>query len=454
MNPTSKKMKVCIVGGGAAGCFAAICIKEAAPAAEVAVFEAGKKILAKVAITGGGRCNLTNSFADVRSIESVYPRGHRLMRHLLKEFSNEDVRNWFENRGVRLVTQPDNCVFPQSQDAMEIVHLLENQMRRLGVKIYVGHKVSRIEPISDGNLGFKLSFVQREQALEMKAETADIVLVTTGGSPKAGGLSMLEPFALDIEPPVPSLFSFNIGVGKEQGSRAEKQQGLETKQGVTESAGYSRDAELSSLMGTVVDDAVAGIAGTKFRASGPLLITDWGMSGPAILKLSSYAARFLAENNYNASLIVNWLGPETNGDDAVSMLKGFASQNPQKQLSNIFPEAFNSRLWTFFLHRAGLPDTRRWAELGGKGMSRLAAVLTSDVYPIVGRNKFKGEFVTCGGVSLSNVNSKTLECRSWPGLYFAGEVLDVDAITGGFNLQAAWTMGYVAARSIASSSDE
>lgn len=377
MNPISKKMKVCIVGGGAAGCFAAICIKESAPDIEVAVFEAGKKMLAKVAVTGGGRCNLTNSFAEVRSIESVYPRGHRLMRHLLKEFSNEDVCGWFEERGIRLVTQTDNCVFPKSQDAMEIVHLLENQMKRLGVKIFVGHKVSRIEPISE-NKGFRISFAQREQGQELSPEMADVVLVTTGGSPKQGGLSMLEPFALDIENPVPSLFSFNIGAEKEQG------------------AGNLRNAELSSLMGTVVDNAVAGIAGTKFRATGPLLITDWGMSGPAILKLSSYAARFLAENDYKANLIVNWMGAEMNGDDAVSMLKDFASRHPQKQLSSVFPEAFNSRLWSFFLHRAGLSDSRRWAELGCKGMSRLAAVLTSDVYPIVGRNKFKGEFVTCG----------------------------------------------------------
>ena len=443
MNPTSRKMKICIVGGGAAGCFAAINIKELAPDADVSVFEAGKKILAKVAITGGGRCNLTNSFADVRSIESVYPRGHRLMRHLLKEFSNVDVFEWFEKRGVRLVTQPDNCVFPKSQDAMEIVHLLENQMRRLGVKTFVEHKVSRIESIpQDGGAEFKISFAQREQSRELLPETADVVLVTTGGSPKSGGLSMLEPLALDMENPVPSLFSFNIG--------AEKEQVLGGKQDVIQGTDNSRNAELSSLMGTVVTNVVAGIAGTKFRASGPLLITDWGMSGPAILKLSSYSARFLAEKEYKANLSVNWLGDEMNTDDAVSMLKDFASNNPQKQLSSVFPEAFNSRLWSFLLHRAGLSDTRRWAELGGKGMSRLAAVLTSDIYPVTGRNKFKGEFVTCGGVALSNVNSKTLECRKWPGLYFAGEVLDVDAITGGFNLQAAWTMGYVAARAIAS----
>ena len=173
------------------------------------------------------------------------------------------------------------------------------------------------------------------------------------------------------------------------------------------------------------------------------------MSGPAILKLSSYAARYLADNQYNASLLVSWLG-EAGQEDALSMLADMAKSNPQKQLSSIYPEVFNNRLWNFLLHRAGLSETKRWAELGSKGMNRLAATLTGDIYPVVGRNRFKGEFVTCGGVSLSGIDPKTLECRSHSGLYFAGEVLDVDAITGGFNLQAAWSMGYVAARSIAS----
>ncbi len=277
---------------------------------------------------------------------------------------------------------------------------------------------------------YKLSFVPDPDGTMPVGTEADIVLVTTGGSPKKSGLSMLDGLGLDIIDPLPSLFSFNIGDAARPGENV-------------------RDAGLSALMGTVVEDAMAGIVGTKFRATGPLLITDWGMSGPAILKLSSYAARYLADNQYNASLLVSWLG-EAGQEDALSMLADMAKANPQKQLSSIYPEVFNNRLWNFLLHRAGLLETKRWAELGSKGMNRLAATLTGDIYPVVGRNRFKGEFVTCGGVSLSDIDPKTLECRSHSGLYFAGEVLDVDAITGGFNLQAAWSMGYVAARSIAS----
>lgn len=424
-------LKVAIIGGGAAGCFAAVNIKELNPDIDVTVYEAGAKLLAKVAVTGGGRCNLTNSFAQVRSLESVYPRGHRLMKRLLKEFSNADVCDWFEARGVRLLTQPDQCVFPVSQDAMEIVNALLSGMRNAGVHIKPRHKVlSVIDMSTVGGPWYKLSFAPDPDGTMPAGIEADIVLVTTGGSPKKSGLSMLDGLGLDIIDPLPSLFSFNIGDAARPGENV-------------------RDAGLSALMGTVVENAMAGIVGTKFRATGPLLITDWGMSGPAILKLSSYAARYLAGNQYNASLLVSWLG-EAGQEDALSMLADMAKANPQKQLSSIYPEAFNNRLWNFLLHRAGLSETKRWAELGSKGMNRLAATLTGDIYPVVGRNRFKGEFVTCGGVSLSGIDPKTLECRSHSGLYFAGEVLDVDAITGGFNLQAAWSMGYVAARSIAS----
>ena len=420
-------IQVAIIGGGAAGCFAAVNIKKLRPDVDVTVYESGRRPLAKVAITGGGRCNLTNSFADVLSLESIYPRGSRLMKRLLKVFSHVDTMKWFEGNGVRLVTQPDHCVFPASQDAMEIVGTLTSGMRRAGVNVLTGHRVAEIVSESGDASGYTLKFI--DDALP--DVHADKVLVTTGGSPRRSGLSMLDGLGLDIIDPVPSLFSFNIGM-------MEKASG---------SISSSRDEALSSLMGTVVNNAVIGLVGTRFRASGPLLITDWGMSGPAILKLSSYAARFLAENQYRASLSVNWLG-EMNVNEVVSMLSSMALSSPQKQLASLYPDRFNSRLWAFLIGRAGLPSTKRWAELGQKGMNRLADTLTCDIYPVVGRNRFKGEFVTCGGVALTCIDPNTLECRRRPGLYFAGEVMDVDAVTGGFNLQAAWTMGYVAARAI------
>lgn len=397
---------------------------------EVTVYEAGRKPLAKVAVTGGGRCNLTNSFAAVRSLESVYPRGHRLMKRLLKEFGSAETCRWFEAEGVRLVTQTDQCVFPVSQDAMEIVDALLSGMNRAGAVVMTGHRVSLIKDMGENAAGarYRLAFSADSAGRPVPDADADIVLVTTGGCSKQW-LSMLEGLGLETSEPIPSLFSFNIGV---PGQPEE-----------------IRNGELSALMGTVVENAVVGLAGTRFRAEGPLLITDWGMSGPAILKLSSYAARHLAENGYRAALMVNWLG-HLREAGVSEMLSGIADENPQKLVSNVYPEVFNGRLWEFLLRRAGVPETRRWAELGKKGMSRLVSVLACDSYPVTGRNKFKGEFVTCGGVSLSCIDPNTLECRSHPGLYFAGEVLDIDAITGGFNLQAAWTTGYLAGRSISS----
>ena len=352
-------MHIAIIGGGAAGCFAAVNVKRLHPEAEVTVYEAATKPLVKVSITGGGRCNLTNSFQEVRSMEQVYPRGHRLMKRLLKEFGNIDVCRWFEDAGVRLVTQPDQCVFPVSQDAMEIVNVLLSLMKHEKVNVRTGCRVSKIVDKATDTERYRISFAPDADGRTNPEIDADIVIVTTGGNSKRGGYSMLDGLDLEIIDPLPSLFSFNIG----------------SPDCIDNPALQTRDKDLSALMGTVVNGAVAGLAGTKFRAEGPLLITDWGMSGPAILKLSSYAARYLAENQYKSRLVVNWLG-EMNVNDVLSMLTDFASRNPQKQLSSIYPESFNSRLWSFLLGRAGLPETKRWAELSRKGLNRLADTLT------------------------------------------------------------------------------
>lgn len=439
--------KVAVIGGGAAGCFAAVNMKEMNPDLDVTVYEAGTELLAKVAVTGGGRCNLTNSFAEVRSIESVYPRGFRLMKRLLREFSNTDVCDWFEGRGVRLVTQSDQCVFPKSQQSSEIIETLVAGMKAAGVNVAVSHRLTSVmDTDGDQPERYKLLFdTGRGTEKHLTEIYADIVLITTGGSPKKSGLSMLDGLGLEIIDPVPSLFSFNIGAPE---ALAEIRKGRGVQVALTGTR--KRDAELSALMGIVTENVVTGLAGTKFRAEGPLLITDWGMSGPAVLKLSSYAAKYLAEQNYSAELMVNWAGkialPELE-----SVLSRISSSASRKMSANVGPDFLNNRLWTYLLHRAGIPADRRWAEIGSKGLNRIISTLTSDIYPVVGRNKFKGEFVTCGGVSLADIDPKTLESRQHPGLYFAGEVTDVDAVTGGFNLQAAWTMGWVAARAIAQS---
>lgn len=439
--------KVAVIGGGAAGCFAAVNMKEMNPDLDVTVYEAGPVLLAKVAVTGGGRCNLTNSFAEVRSIESVYPRGYRLMKRLLREFSNTDVCNWFEGRGVRLVTQSDQCVFPKSQQSSEIIETLVSGMKSAGVNVAVSHRLTSVlDTDGDQQERYKLLFDTGRGTEKHQTEIyADIVLITTGGSPKKSGLSMLDGLGLEIIDPVPSLFSFNIGA-PEALTEIRKGSGVQVALVGTR----KRDAELSALMGIVTENVVTGLAGTKFRAEGPLLITDWGMSGPAVLKLSSYAAKYLAEQNYSAELMVNWAGKIT-VPELEAMLSRISSFAPQKMSANVGPDFLNNRLWTYLLHRAGIPADRRWAEIGSKGLNRIISTLTSDIYPVIGRNKFKGEFVTCGGVSLADIDPKTLESRQHHGLYFAGEVTDVDAVTGGFNLQAAWTMGWVAARAIAQS---
>ncbi len=392
-------MKIAIIGAGAAGCFCAIELKRRLPDAIVDIYEAGNKPLAKVAITGGGRCNLTNSFESIDNLKDAYPRGDKLMRRVFSTFDNRDTWEWFENEGVKLVLQDDNCVFPASQDAMQIVNLFLTRMRQLGVNILTRHKIESVKALMD---------------------EYDSVVVTTGGCSRQDGLKMFEGLDLELVPPVPSLFTFNLPT-----------------------------SPVRDLMGTVVEDAQVSLAGTKYKASGPLLITHWGMSGPTILKLSSYAARHLAEVRYDSTLLVNWCG----GDDLDSVrseLQKNAVKNPLKLVVNSHPEYIPSRLWTFLVTKSKIREDARWAEIGPKGLNRLAETLSNDSYHIKGQSRFKEEFVTCGGVSLANINNKTLECVKHPGLYFAGEVLDVDGITGGFNLQAAWSTGFLAALSISS----
>ena len=400
-------MTISIIGAGAAGSFAAIEAARRMPQADICVYESLNRPLAKVAITGGGRCNLTNSFQEVRSLETVYPRGARLMKRLFHTFDHRDTMRWFEAEGVPLTVQDDQCVFPRSQDAQDIVGTLLRLMKRHGVAIKTSSRAESIEPQEGG--GYKISFA------DGGCVSSDAVIVTTGGSPRAGGAALLNPLQLQTVPPVPSLFSFSLEAHP-----------------------------LKSLMGIVVANVTARLAGTKFKTDGPLLITHWGVSGPAILKLSSHAARHLAECSYRATLALNWLG-DMNEAEALELLKGIKEENPQKQLASAFPRQLGKRLWLYLLESLRLPAEQKWASVGTKDLRRLAAGCTNHLLPIAGRNRHKEEFVTCGGVALSEINPSTLECRRLPDLFFAGEVLDVDAVTGGFNLQAAWTMGYVAA---------
>ncbi len=389
-------MKTAVIGGGAAGFFLAVNLKEAMPEMALTIFERSNHVLSKVAVSGGGRCNCTNTFADVRDLSTVYPRGHRLMKRLFKTFDYRDAYQWFECHGVPLVTQEDQCVFPAAQDSKAIIDSFLSLTRRYQIEIRLGEKISSLTDLAD----------------------YDFVAVTTGGSPSGEGLKWLSDIGHEIESPVPSLFSLRVD-----------------------------NKSLCELMGTVVNDVTVHLPGTKFRADGPLLITHWGMSGPAILKLSSYAARHLAENGYKMSLSVNWL--QSDEATVLSALAEMTIRQPQKQLSTFNPFGLSQRLWNHLLSETlGVRSQIRWSEMNRKDMNRLTNTLVNATYSVVGRAPFKDEFVTCGGVSLKSINPATLESRHVPHLYFAGEVLDIDGITGGFNFQAAWTTAYVVQQSI------
>ena len=319
------------------------------------------------------------------------------MKRLMKGFSQTDSYVWFEQHGVRLTTQEDQCVFPMSQDSHTIINCFLAEARRHHIEICTETKIDNLDQLRD----------------------YDFIAVTTGGSPKGEGLRWLSDLGHEIASPVPSLFTFQIA-----------------------------DEALHALMGTVVEDVVTMIPGTKLRAEGPLLITHWGMSGPAILKLSSYGARLLADQQYKAPLAVNWT--KRRDTEVLALLDELMIRNAQKQLKTIAPCGLPSRLWVYLVEKClGERSNGRWGSLNKKELNRLANLLSGgDSYLISGRAAFKEEFVTCGGVALSAVNPSTLESRHVPRLFFAGEVLDIDGITGGFNFQVAWTTAYTVACAI------
>ena len=400
-------MKVAVIGGGAAGFFSAISAKENHPDASVTIFEKSLKVLQKVRVSGGGRCNLTNGCESLEELCSAYPRGGRQLKKIFPLFDNKDTVSWFESRGVQLVLQEDGCIFPRTQDSGSVTSCLTREARRLGVEVITD---AGVKSVSKAGELLELAFVNPERTPLL----FDKVIVTTGGSPRKSGLLWLEQLGHKIEEPVPSLFTFNMP-----------------------------GEPIRKLMGIVVEETVVTLQGTKIRTTGPILITHWGMSGPAILKLSSHGARIMSEKGYEFRINVNWIN-ETNSNNVSETLDRIISENPAKMLSTVRPYAVPARLWDFLLEKCELPAEKKWKEVGSKGKNRLINLLTNDEYSIKGKTTFREEFVTCGGVSLDDVNIRTMESKRVPGLYFAGEVLDIDAITGGYNLQNAWTTGFVA----------
>ena len=400
-------MKVAIIGGGAAGFFTAINIKDNFPNAEVVIFEKTSKVLSKVKVSGGGRCNVTNGIDSIKELSKSYPRGEKKLRKAFGYFSNKDAFQWFENRGVALVTQKDNCVFPKSQNSQTIIDCFLNEVQEKNITIQYKKGVKKIKSNTDK---IELTF------LNDTIQIFDKVIVATGGSPQLKGLDWLKETGHTIEKPVPSLFTFNL---------------------------YNEP--ITKLMGIVVENAIVSIQGTKLKSDGPLLITHWGFSGPAILKLSAFGARILSEMNYEFKVQINWINV-TNIELVRDELLTIVNSHPKKKITSIRPFNLQNRLWLFLLERITISLEKTWQELGKKGINKLVNTLTNDVYIAKGKTTFKEEFVTCGGISLEDINFKTMESKIIKNLYFAGEVLDIDGITGGFNFQAAWTTAFIASK--------
>lgn len=405
-NTSKYTLEIVILGGGAAGFFAAISAKKYFPQAHVRVFEKTSKFLGKVKISGGGRCNVTNALSNHRLLSEKYPRGEKFMRKAFEQFDTKATMDWFENRGVPLKTYPDLCVFPVSNESQSIIDCLWKEAKTLGVELWTLRAIDKIMPLENG---FEISYKD-------VTEKVDRVIVTIGGQPKLTGFSWLADLNHNIIPPIPSLFTFNMP--KEP---------------------------IRDLMGIVVEQAVVRIEGQKLLGKGPLLITHWGMSGPAILQLSAWGARILAESNYEFSILVNWLN-ETKENTLREILVKTISIHGSKMISNLNPFEIPNRLWLFLLAKNEINPATRWIDLGAKNTHKLVNTLLNDRYIVQGKTTFKEEFVTAGGVDLQEIDINTMQSKIHPGLFFAGEVMDIDGITGGFNFQSAWTTGYIAGK--------
>ena len=395
---------IVIIGGGAAGFFAAINAAEMNPDAKISILERGKEVLSKVRVSGGGRCNVTHAEFLPKELSKNYPRGQKELRGPFHTFMTGDTIAWFEERGVELKTEEDGRMFPVSDSSQTIIDCFLREIQRLGVGLHTKHAVQEI--------------MQQEERWEVKTSQgdflADKVLIATGSNPKIW--KVLENLGHTVVPGVPSLFTFNIN-----------------------------DERIKDLPGVATNASVKILDG-KEQSEGPLLITHWGMSGPAILKLSAWGARELSERE-DFEIEVNWL-PESTSEEVLEELQGlkqqYARQHPSKYAQFNLPK----RLWQKLVEASGISEKANWADLKKSQLTALSFQITKGIFKVSGKSTFKEEFVTAGGVDLKEVNFKTFESKVCPNLFFAGEVLNIDAITGGFNFQNAWTGGFIAAKAM------
>ena len=408
--------RVVIVGGGAAGFFAAItCAEALAGRGTVTLYEATAHPLAKVRVSGGGRCNVTHACFEPRDLVKRYPRGGRELLGAFHRWQPRDMVAWLAARGVETKTEEDGRMFPVTDDSATIVDCLARGAAAAGVHVVTSMGVRKAERVS--RPGEPPSFwLTLTDGTGLRCER---LLLASGGNRSSAGFLIAEALGHSLEPLVPSLFTFHLD-----------------------------DPRLIGLSGVSVENAAVSVPGTKLRTDGPLLITHWGLSGPAILKLSAWGAREMADRAYEFPLLLNWTGTHTR-DSLVRELSAVRAQNPKKQITTWSPLAMPQRLWERLVVSAGIAATTPWAQVGNAALATLATQLTAAEMKVVGKSLFKDEFVTCGGVRLSEVDFRAMESRVCPGLHFAGEVLDIDGVTGGFNFQAAWTTGYLAGQAIA-----
>ncbi|MBT9394672.1 NAD(P)/FAD-dependent oxidoreductase [Hymenobacter sp. NST-14] len=402
------------MGGGAAGFFGAIACAEANPNLRVLLLEKTGKLLSKVRLSGGGRCNVTHAADTAAQLVQHYPRGARQLKEPFKQFGAPDTVRWFESRGVQLKTEPDGRMFPTTDSSETIAQCLLEAARRAGVEILLQTTAEHIEPLAGGGFQLVLSG-PRVAAPELKVAR---VLVATGGAPKSGQYDWLRQLGHAVQEPVPSLFTFNVP-----------------------------DSPLRELPGVSVARARVKVAGEKLEYEGPVLVTHWGVSGPAVLKLSAWGARRLHELAYQSTTLINWL-PDFTEDTLRQQLQEHRGPHGRKTVGSNPLFGLPQRLWRTLSEQAGIGAETRWNELPAKLQNRLIEALLRTALPMRGKTTYKDEFVTCGGITLGEINMQTMESRLVPGLHFAGEVLDIDGITGGFNFQAAWTTGYLAGRAL------
>ncbi len=398
-------MNIIVIGGGAAGFFSAINIAEKHPDYEVVILEKSNKVLQKVKVSGGGRCNVTNGRNNPSELVQFYPRGQKKLHSLFKAFSTQDMVNWLYNRGVETKAEEDHRVFPVTDSSQTIVDCFLRHVQKYNIQVLKNHTLVRLEQIDSSWL------VHTKQQIF----NADKVIVTTGSSPATW--KILQETGLEISDLAPSLFTFNI-----------------------------EDVRIKDLQGISFDRAQVKIVASKLSEEGPLLITHWGMSGPAILKLSSWGAYKLEEKNYHFEILVNYPGLST--EQARHLLQEYKNQHPKRKVFNYPLYDLPRRFWEQIITYCDISDQTPFSELSKKHINKLMEELTQGRYQVAGKSTFKEEFVTAGGVKLSEIDLKTFEAKRFPGLYLAGEVLDIDALTGGFNFQACWSGGWVISESI------